>query len=739
MTTTIAPPKRRTGIDVLRTDEYRVEGRDKVTGAGQYSADFTRPQMLWAALLRSPVPHARIRSIDTAAARALPGVHAVLTGADIGEHYLGRALLDWPVLAIDRVRFIGDHVAAVAADSAEIAAEAVRLIEVDYDELPAIFDPHDALADDAIVLHERPERYPFLYGPSRPPASHPNVQGRVELKKGDVEAGFAQAARVFEHRFTTPAHHPGYIEPRATLVWIADDGRVHVVSTNKSPFALRKQLAVSTGLPEEQFVVEPSYIGGDFGGKGLSVDEFICYHLARATSRPVKAVRSYLDDVQATNVRHPAEIVLKTGVDAEGRFVAFSGRVLFNGGAYAAGKPIPTLVPGFIPNLPYRIPNAAFEMTAVYTNTVPGGHVRAPADVQALFAIESHVDMIAHELGIDPLEFRLRNAIAGNETDISGSPYLEPRAVDLLQELRRATDWGRPLPENRGRGIALTVRHIGGGATSLRLRVTRRGDVEVETGTVEQGSGMFTVIARVLEASLGIDPARVRVVRNATDRALADPGAGASRVTHIVGQAVLDGAAKLRAQLELAGWDGSPETWDDAARSAAGRNGPLEVIGSFRSHDGPGEAHAFNFSAFLADVSVDRATGEVTLNEVVYVADVGAIINPVGHRGQLNGGFVYGLGHALTEELRIEDGKIVNLSLGEYKLPTQADLPPLRTILVETHGGPGPFGAKMAGETSTAGVAPAIANAVAAACGARITSLPITAERIYRALHPPSP
>jgi carbon-monoxide dehydrogenase large subunit len=202
---------------------------------------------------------------------------------------------------------------------------------------------------------------------------------------------------------------------------------------------------------------------------------------------------------------------------------------------------------------------------------------------------------------------------------------------------------------------------------------------------------------------------------------------------------VLDGAAKLRAQLELAGWDGSPDTWDDAARSAAGRNGPLEVIGSFRSHDGPGEAHAFNFSAFLADVSVDRATGEVTLNEVVYVADVGAIINPVGHRGQLNGGFVYGLGHALTEELRIEDGKIVNLSLGEYKLPTQADLPPLRTILVETHGGPGPFGAKMAGETSTAGVAPAIANAVAAACGARITSLPITAERIYRALHPPSP
>lgn len=722
-----------TAADAFTAPEYRIEGRDKVTGTAQYSADFAKPGMLWAAFLSSPVAHARIASIDTAAAREMPGVYAVLTGADIGEHYFGRALCDWPVLAVDRVLFIGQYVAAAAAETREQAEAAVRAIDVAYAELPVIFEPHEALADGALVLHEHPEKYPFLYG-NRPPVPHPNVQGHVAIAKGDLAAGFAAADRSFEHRFTTPRYHGGYIEPHSTLVWIADDGILHVVSSNKAPFALRGQMAAATGLPPESIVVEQAYIGGDFGAKGLSVDEFPCYYLARATKRPVKFMRSYLDDLQSTNVRHAAEIRVTSGVTADGRFTALDVEALLNGGAFGAGKPVPTMVPGTPPKLPYRVPNGRVTVSAVYTNTVPAGHVRAPADVQIFFAIESHIDMVARELGIDPLEFRLRNAIRGDESDIDGGVYREPRAVDVLERLREVSAWGTPLPAGHGRGISLGARHIGHGRASLVLKLERGGTIRIRTTMTDQGVGALTMIQRVVARALGLETGRIAVVSMPTDAAPMDMGPGASRVTHVTGQAALDAAAKLRVQLETAGWSGAATDWDAAVRRLLGEAESLEITGSHDGFPKAGEPEFHNFSAYMAEVSVDHETGALTLHDVVYVVDVGTIVNPVAHRGQIDGGFIFGLGHTLTEELVLEDGKITNLSLGEYKLPCQRDAPPFRVVQIDEPVGPGPYGAKAAGEISTSGVPAAIANAVAAACGARITTLPITAERIYAAL-----
>lgn len=701
-------------LGIFSRDELRVDGREKVRGEAVYAADFSLPGMLYAAFAGSTVPHARIVAIDTSRAREIPGVRAVLTGRDIGEHRFGRRLFDRPALCVDRVLFIGDSVAAVAADSREIAEAAAAAIDVEYDELPALLEPHEALALDAIVLHENAERYHYHAG-TRPARSHPNVQGQRVMLKGDPDAGFKRAARIFEHTFATPRYHGGYLEPRATVVWIDEQGIVHVVATNKAPFALREQFAICVGVPIESVRIEPAYIGGDFGGKGLSIDEYPCYFLARATGRPVKYVRTYIEDMRSSTVRHASQTTLRTGVDADGRITAMDAKIVFDGGAYAAGKPAPTLLPGLDPKLPYDIPSGRLERVSVYTNTVPGGHMRAPGDVQFIFAVESHIDMIARELGIDPLEMRLRNAVSGEASDFEDVPFAEPAARAVLERLRAESQWGTPIAQDRGRGIGFGVRHIGGGKAEILLRALPSGNVEVRTGAVEQGMGLFTALQRIVAAALEIDRERVIVVQEAASSGMPfDPGAGGSRQTHVTGGAAMDAAAKLRAQLAREGWP---------------KEGSIEARGAFEAVHAH-EPAPHGFCGFVVEVSVDRDTGTVRVLDAVCVADVGTILSPLSHRGQLAGGFVMGLGHALTEELRVTDGRVENPSLADYKLPTQMDVPPLRLVTLENLRGPGPFGAKMAGELNTAAVAPAIANAIADACGARVTELPLTAERV---------
>ncbi len=709
--------------DLFSTPERRLDGEDKTTGTTKYTGDVRFPGALESAFVRSPYSHARIRSVDTARARALPGVRAVITGADVGGARLGRRLQDWPVLCWDRVLFIGDRVAAVAADTRAIAEEAVRLIDVDYEELPALLDMDAALRPDAPALHPDSASYRFLEGRGpRPHGPHPNHQGYVaEAHGGDVEAAFATAVRVFEHEFTTPRVHQLALEPHAAVVWIEDD-RVHVVSTNKAPFTLRDQMAAGLGLEPDRIVVDNGPIGGDFGGKGLSTDEYVLYFLAKLTGKPVRAITRMADELTAMNPRHASRIRLRTGVDATGRIVAHESHALFDGGAYAAGKPTPRLmVEGGVQTLEgYRVPASRHLAAVVYTNQVPGGHMRAPGQPQNVFASESHLDIIARELGIDPLELRRRNASRTGDPVTSGAPWHGPNLPALLDRAAKEIGADRPREPGRGIGFALGVRHVGTGSATISVRLDRDGTIEVTTGVGEQGGGQHTLIQRIVAATLGIDPKVVRVRRLSTDSPK-DPGIGGSRVTPVHGGAALAAAQALQAKLEGKG-----------VVEAAASLGPGESIAVSAKFDATASDHGA--CAHAVEVAVDRETGTVRVLRAVAIVDVGQVINPVLLRGQLEGGWVYGLGMALTEDLALEDGRVRAANLGDYKLLTIADVPPLKIVHLSDHHGAGPYGSRSSGELLNPGVPAAVANAVADASGARINSLPITAERVWSAL-----
>ncbi|MFN0073780.1 MAG: xanthine dehydrogenase family protein molybdopterin-binding subunit [Chloroflexota bacterium] len=744
---------------IFEQPEARVEGRLKVTGGARYTADLKLPGMLEAKYLLSPLPHARIVSIDTSAAQALPGVHAVLTGADVAGKRFGRNIFDWPVLADGKVLFAGERVAVVAAESREIAEQAIALIEVEYEELEAVLDAQYAVTDSAPILHPDSRSYHVesLIGASNrpwPPLEHANLQGYTLVNKGDpdIEKAFAQADRVFEDSYTAPRQHQGYIEPHASVVWVQDDGAVRVWSVNKSPFGLRRQLSIVTGEPLENIVVDCMFIGADFGGKGFTMDEFSLYYLSKATGRPVKSVMTYAEELGACNPRHNTVIRLRTGVMNDGRIVAHEYIGYYNGGAYAAPKPMMWPMPGWSCLQAYNIPNTRMEQFVSYTNTTPAGHVRAPGAVQMGSAGEGHIDRIARELGIDPLELRMKNALREGDRGLADEGFKNPRAVAVLETIKNQTNWGKPLAPNRGRGLALLHREVGQGKTGIILRLREDGKIDALYGTPDQGSGSQTVVRRVASAVLSVSPDRIMPRYGTTAEAPLDPGAGASRVTHIMGRATISGATTLKLKLEeltaeLQGWpvesvklendefisgEGDRVSFEEMAAKIVA-TGSVEVKGEYDSaHVGPGpHADDYNFYAYMIEVEVDPDTGQVTIEDAVMAADVGTIINPIAHAGQLEGSYVYGVGHAMMEEMVVEDGRITNVNLGEYKMPTQMDLPPLRVVYVPTEIGPGPFGAKSVGETVNSGVAPAITNAVYAATGVRLMTIPVTAERVY--------
>ncbi len=743
-------------LEALAAPEERIEGQLKVRGAARYAADASLPGMLWSATLYSPVAHARIVSVNAEAARAMPGVQAVLTGQELGHILWGRRVRDWPLLARERVRFIGDRVAVVAAETLVQAQRAIAAIQVEYEELPSVFDPLEAIQDGAPTIHEDIGQY-ALYGPGQAPQrSGANVQGMQVVRKDDdrIEDVFRGAARVFEHTFSTPREHQGFIEPPGSLLWIDADEVVHVVCTNKMPFALRDQLNAVVGVDQDRIDVDANYVGGDFGGKGQVYNELLSYYLARATGRPIKSVLSYAESLTTHNSRHSSHITLRSAVDADGRFLAHTMDVVFDGGAYAATKIGPGVLPGgvFQGMAPYRVPHVRMEARAVYTNNVPGGIMRSPGELQGVWAAESHVDMIARELGMDPIEFRLRNVTVEGDTDVTGAQVHAPQGAAVLSRLREEVS-ARPLANGHGRGIGLGTRHVGDGRSEMRLTLQPNGRIEVETGLPDQGSGSHTVARRVVAAALGVDERRVDVRYASTLGGVFDAGAGGSKSTHSIGAVAVQTATELREQLhelaaEVMGWPaqsvrisqdhfttGTETASFDEVAARILRGAPLQVSGEHSpSRDHAPDVGDANFTAFAIEVSVDTDTGEVRVEDVLQVADVGTIINPVAHEGQLRGGFGFGLGAALMEDLAIQDGRVLTPSLGEYKLPTQMDMPPYRLAYVESVG-PGPFGAKMAGELSNCAVAPAVANAVADAVGARITDLPITAEAVLDKLN----
>ncbi|HEY2596055.1 MAG TPA: molybdopterin cofactor-binding domain-containing protein, partial [Chloroflexota bacterium] len=499
--------------------------------------------------------------------------------------------------------------------------------------------------------------------------------------------------------------------------------------------------------------VDANFVGGDFGGKGQVYNELLSYFLARETGRPIKSVMSYAESLTTHNSRHWSHMTLRSAVDADGRFLAHAMDVVFDGGAYAATKIGAGVLPGgvFQGMAPYHIPHVRMLASAVYTNSMPGGIMRSPGELQGVWAAESHVDMIARELGMDPLEFRLRNVTHDGDTDVTGAKTHVPQGAAVLGRLKDELA-RRPVASGHGLGIGLGTRHVGDGRSQMRVTLLPGARVQVEVGLPDQGTGSHTVAQRVVAASLGVSPTRVGVKYASTLDGVYDSGAGGSKSTHAIGAVAMQTGAELRDRLqelaaEVMGWPaGSIQLGGDrfvaGAESASfeevatriARGSQVQVEGTHA----PEPAHAegvgdSNFTAFAIEVAVDPDTGQVRVADVLQVVDVGTIINPVAHEGQLRGGFGFGFGAAMMEDLATQDGRVLTPSLGEYKLPTQMDMPPYRLAYVESVG-PGPFGAKMAGELSNCAVAPAVANAIFDAVGVRLTDLPVSAEAVLRAL-----
>jgi len=732
----------------------RIEGAAKVTGAARYAADVIRPGQLWGKCLHSPLPYARILHIDTTAARRLRGVHAVLTGADLPRVLLGLKVQDMPPLARDRVRFVGERVVAVAADDPDTADEALALVRVEYDELPAVFDAEEAMQPDAPVLHPDLRSYAGLTWEL---PDVPNLQSRYVHERGDLAAGFAQADLVIEHTFHTALLHQGYLEPQACVVAVEGDGSAQVWMSNKTPFRARDMLADALDLPHEGVVIHHVPVGGDFGGKGGLGNAPVAYFLARASGRPVAMVLNYTEELTSANPRHPATVKLKTGVMRDGTLVARDGLVIYNRGAYAAHNVSPNGMLNGVFKLggTYRIPNARVEGRAVYTNQVPCGYMRAPGQPQVIFAVEAHMDLVAAALGMDPLDFRLKNVLLEGEKPVVDVTWQDIQAREVLERAAEAIGWRAPKPPPSvpgrlvGRGLALSERGIGGGESHVEVSVGPDGRVAVHTGVPDTGTGIYTLLQQIVAEVVGVPLASIAVGAQDTAHSPIDPGTGGSKTTHITGRAALDAAQVLRARLNevaaarlgvapeqveiadgLARANGQAVDLATLAREAEARGEPLRVRGVYKGQ----VPQIVSFVAQAAEVEVDPETGQVQVRRIASAHDVGTILNPLGYQGQIDGGVVQGVGSALFEGSAVEDGRVVAANLGDYKLATAADIPELITVHVQSPDGPAPFGGKSIGEEPFVPVAGAVANAVRDATGVPIYDIPIQPETVLRGL-----
>jgi len=727
-----------------------VEGPAKVNGLCKYTADVDRPGILWGKTLRSPLPHARILNIDTLKAQSLPGVKAVITAHDVSRRLVGASLKDMPVLARDRVRYVGEEVAAVAAVDSDTAEETVALIHFEYEELPPVFDPLEAMKPDAPIIH--PE-YVSYEGPSSKAPELRNVQTLVQQGKGDIEKGFAESDYVFENVYQTQMVHQGYIEPHACLVAVDGDGRVAVWSSNQGMFKLRSELAEYLELKEADIIVHPASIGGSFGAKDNLSHVPVAYYLSSLTGRPVKFVNTYTEEPSSSSPRHAAFIFLRVGVKKDGTFVAWEGKTVYNAGAYGAFKPKGSMTGALKAAGSYAIPHTRIRGYCVYTNQVPCGYFRAPGEAQTLFAVESHVDFIADRLGLDPLAIRVRNAPQDGDTKATGESLEDPHCKEVLTRVAQLSSWSKTRvrhSKNRlyGRGMALGDRHVGTGESSCELILNIDGDLCLRSGIGDQGVGAYTMHRQIVSQIIGVDPERVHIEIGDTGSAPYDEGIKGARGAHVEGRAVAQASNALvetlrsaaathwHTDIENVSWVRGQAVFKQSkstlalADLARFSNDTIKSFGHYKGH----KSDAYSFQAIVADVAVDPESGQISIIRLYFVYDVTTVINPLTHQGQLEGALVQGLGYALCEEMGIEDGRVQVSSLGDYKIYCVRDVPPLVSSFVTSTVGPGPFSAKAVGEAGISIVAPAIANAVCDATGVRITQLPITPEKIIKGL-----
>lgn len=719
----------------------RIDGMAKANGTAIYTDDIKLPGMAYAKVLRSPYPHARIKNIDTSQAERVAGVLKVVTGQDLSVYQtFGRFVCDIPILATEFVRFAGDRVAAVIAESPEIAEQAVNLIHVDYEPLNAVVDARDALSEDAPVIHHEPWKYANAIVT---PEDHPNLQSKMtcgNAARNEVEAALAASPHVFEHVFESSPRHQGYLEPHVCVANVEHD-RIHIWTPNKSPYALRTQLAHSLNADPKSIHIYPILIGGDFGGKGSPMEVPLCVCLSKMAGRPVKMRMSYAEDLMSADPSHNSYIKVRLGVNDDHSIQALHVEALWDGGAYAGMKPMGILVGIKEAGTSYRIPTAFMESRIVYTNTVPRGYMRAPGSPQTVFAVESIMDMASRELGIDPIEFRRRNLLRNHDVNPIGMEYVEVRCEETfdaaMEEYCKLPQPQMPSEGNwaYGTGVSIYNRDAHGGITEVAIEPHTNGSITIWIGFPDQGSGQLTVAYNVVSNVLGLPSEYVQIKQAELDQLAFDTGVGASRITITASEALSNACEQFIS--ELKNKCGLPQEYTTKQLVNAVARLADQTAGEWikMKHDSTKMPHVTSFCVQIARVRVDKDTGEAVVEDLITAVDVAQIINPVSHEAQIEGGIAFGYGDAMLADLEIDAGKVTAANLGEYKLPSVRDLPNLIVRMVEGGEGVGKQNVKPIGELTNPGVGPAIANAIADAVGIRLNSLPLKAEKVYFALH----
>jgi CO/xanthine dehydrogenase Mo-binding subunit len=739
----------------------RVDTPQKSTGRARFITDVVVPGMAHAKLWRSPVPHARVRAVRTARAAAAPGVLAVLTAAElpVRDLYYGPAFKDQPLLADGVVRFAGEPVVAVVAETVAAAAAAARLVEVDFDERPAMTTLDEALAPGVPVLHARPRPAGHFrdLGALRPiPGT--NVCHHFHYERGDVDRAFAGADFVVEQTYTFPMAHHVSLEPHCAIARV-EAGGITLWASTQHPFPVRKELAEMFGIPLARLQVVVPYLGAAYGNKSYTKIEPLVIALAAAVRRPVRlaltAEEAFLS-VRRAAVRYR----LRTGVRRDGTLVARQGEIHYQLGAYADVGPRVVQKSAYTSAGPYRIPHLRIDAYGVYTNTVVSVAFRGYGVPQLAWAYESQMDVIAGRLGLDPLELRLRNVLRRGETFMEGDLPVDCDYADGLGRLAAAIGWREPAAPRRGKGLACTIKApLAPSVSSAMVRMHADGSVTLLTGTVECGQGGRTALSQIVAQELALPLARIRVGQSELGMSPYDQATSASRSTTLMGLAVQAAARDVRDQLLAIGaraLGAEPRTLALAEGRIAGPAGALDYAGAVAARFGMpggeligrgtyrgerghaalgGEAPFWEVGMAAAEVEVDPETGQVRLHRYVSLSDIGRAINPRECHAQDEGGAMMGIGHTFFEQMVYDGGQLLNPSLVDYRVPVMADLPATyESILVENGDGPGPYGAKGIGESGLLPTAPAIANAIAQATGARLTDLPLTPERVWRAL-----
>ena len=741
------------GARMVRTDAV-----EKATGRAVYAEDVRLPRMIYGALIRSTHAHAKILSVDTSEAVSLPGVRAVVTGADIEMGYYGYELHDQRVFALEKVRYLGEPVAAVAAVTPDAAREAAQKVKIEYEELPAVFDPEEAMSADAPLVHDDPNAYRFDWESER----KGNLCYKLKFGEGDVERGFAESDKVIEGTYYTPEAHAGAIEPHSATAMTDPGGRITVWTTTQKPFAVRSYLAKALKRQLSSFRIVPTHIGGGFGGKLFPVLEPYVVLLAERSGLPVQMTLTRDEEMAtAALLRHPSKVQIKTGVRKDGTLAAQQVRMLFNTGAYGPYGPNTAALGSLMAGGPYRIPNLDITGLVTYTNNVPKGSIRCPSGPQMAFAVETHMEKVARAVGMDGLAFRLKNAWENGDATCTGQSLAAVSLKECLQKAADAVEWDKPCPPGTGKGLACNWWVSGTWGTQTLIETNEDATFRLISGCVDMGTGgMTSSVLQMAAAGLGVPVDSIQLVRGDTDTLPWDHGHGGSRMTFTIARSAYEAAQDLKQQLleeaadrleaapdDMVLEDGQVFVRGDRSNSVAlteicynrhkKHGGPMIGVSSLLDDQPPttkphpiGGFPAPSFCAHAVELAVDETTGEIALKRYAAAHDVGKAVNPTGCEGQVEGGVAMGLGLAMMEELREVNGKVLNPSFADYLLISAEDMPPMQTILVEQPAIEGPMGVKGVGEPPIAPPTGAIANALANALDVAVTRLPLTPEQV---------